>query len=393
MKSSHRVTRWIGVIGLILLTSLAAGQIPSKTEIEKLEKPRVIRLADSFLKTMPKTVTDSKCDRSAGGIHDYYSEGDYWWPNPANPKGPYIRKDGYTNPDIFVEHRNVLRGMSIQVPALVAAYKVTGQKKYAEQAMRHLRAWFIDTTTMMNPNYSYSQAIVGVSTGRGPGIIDGVHLAEVAQSVNVLAKTGYLKGKDLESLKSWFRKLMSWLTTHPYGHDERDNGNNHAVCWTVQVASYALLLNDRTQLDSCAKFYKTRLLPEQMADDGSFPKELARTKPYGYSLFNMDAMAMVCQIIRLGGEDLFSFTLPGGRNFKMDVDFMLPYIKDKTRWMKPPDVMYHDFWPVRHPALLFAGIAYNEPAYVSLWRTLDPDPTIDEIVRNFPYRQPVLWLN
>jgi hypothetical protein len=219
-----------------------------------------------------------------------------------------------------------------------------------------------------------------------------VHLAEVAQSVRVLVQIGYLKGGDLVSLKSWFRQLMTWLMTHPYGREERDLGNNHAVCWTVQVASYAMLLNDRTTLDSCAKFYRTRLLPEQMAKDGSFPKELARTKPYGYSLFNMDAMAMVCQILRLGGEDLFSFTLPDGRNFKMDVDFMLPYIQDKSRWMKPPDVMYHDFWPVRHPALLFAGIAYSQPTYISLWRTLEPDPAVDEIVRNFPYRQPVLWL-
>lgn len=393
MRNSCFVTRSIGIVAFLVLVSFAAAQIPSMINIEKLETPRVTRLADGFLRTIPKTVTASKCERSSGGLHDYFSEGDYWWPNPADPKGPYIRKDGYTNPQIFVEHRNVLRSMSIQVPALVAAYKVTGQKKYADQAMRHLRAWFIDTTTMMNPNYNYSQAIVGVCTGRGPGVIDGVHLAEVAQSVNVLARSGYLKGKDLASLKSWFRQLMTWLTTHPYGNEERDFGNNHAVCWTVQVASYALLLNDRTQLDSCAKFYRTRLLPEQMGDDGSFPKELARTKPYGYSLFNMDAMAMVCQILRLGGEDLFSFKLPDGRIFKKDVDFMLPYIQDKSKWMKAPDVMYHDLWPVRHPALLFAGIAYMQPSYVALWKTLDPDPSIDEIVRNFPYRQPILWLN
>jgi hypothetical protein len=392
METTKRIFRWTVAAVVLCAMSSAMGQIPSKAEIGKLEKPRVIKLAKSFLKTAPRTVTAAWCERSAGGRHDYFSEGDYWWPNPDNPKGPYIRKDGYTNPAIFVEHRNVLRSMSIQVPALTAAYTLTGEQRYADQAMKHLRAWFIDTTTMMNPNFNYGQAIFGVCTGRGPGIIDGVHLAEVAQSVNVLAKKGYLKGKDLASLTAWFRQLMTWLTTHPYGNEERDMGNNHAVCWVVQVASYAHLLNDRTQLDSCAKFYKTRMLPEQMAADGSFPKELARTKPYGYSLFNMDAMAMVCQILRLSGEDLFAYTLPDGRYFKKDVDFMMPYIKDKSKWMKAPDVMYHDLWPVRHPALLFAGIAYKEPSYISLWKTLDPDPTVDEIVRNFPYRQPVLWL-
>lgn len=379
-------------IGLVLCLSFAGGQVISKSEVEKLEKPRVTALANSFLNTVPKTITAFPCDRSAGGVHDYFSEGDYWWPNPADPKGAFIRRDGYTNPKIFVEHRNVLRSMSIWVPALVAAHKLTGEQNYADHAMKHLRAWFIDTTTAMNPNYTYSQAITGVCTGRGPGIIDGVHLAEVAQSVNVLEQIGYLKGKDLDALKSWFRQLMTWLTTHSYGHGERDYGNNHAVCWTVQVASYALLLKDQAQLDSCAKFFRTRLLPDQMANDGSFPKELARTKPYGYSLFNMDAMAMVCQILWLGKENLFAFSLTDGRTFKKAVDFMVPYIKDKSKWIKEPDVMYHDLWPVRHPALLFAGIAYKEPVYIDLWKALDPDPTVDEIVRNFPYRQPVLWL-
>ena len=31
--------------------------------------------------------------------------------------------------------------------------------------------------------------------------------------------------------------------------------------------------------------------------DGSFPQELARTKPYGYSLFNLDAMAIIAQTL------------------------------------------------------------------------------------------------
>ena len=56
-----------------------------------------------------------------GGAHDFFSEGDYWWPDPANPDGPYIQRDGMTNPDNFVEHRRALMRLSVQVPALVAA--------------------------------------------------------------------------------------------------------------------------------------------------------------------------------------------------------------------------------------------------------------------------------
>ena len=43
-------------------------------------------------------------------------------------------------------------------------------------------------------------------------------------------------------------------------------------------------------------------------------------------------------------------------------------------------------------ALLFGGLALHEPSYVALWKTLDADPTVDEVVRNYPVRQPVLWV-
>jgi len=36
---------------------------------------------------------------------------------------------------------------------------------------------------------------------------------------------------------------------------------------------------------------------------------------------------------------------------------MTPYLRDKSKWPHKPDVMFHEFWPVRSPALLFAAIA------------------------------------
>ena len=72
--------------------------------------------------------------------------------------------------------------------------------------------------------------------------------------------------------------------------------------------------------------------------------------------------------------------------------YMYPYIADHHAWPKPPDVMYDDQWPVRQPALLFGGLALGESKYIALWRTLDPDPTVGEVVRNYPVREPVLWV-
>ena len=74
------------------------------------------------------------------------------------------------------------------------------------------------------------------------------------------------------------------------------------------------------------------------------------------------------------------------------MDCMYPYIADKGAWPYPKDVQYFDQFPIRQPSLLFAGLAYAEPRYLALWRTLSPDPTVEEVIRNNPIRQPVLWV-
>ena len=374
--------------------SFAQVNIDSVKElIIKLDKERVIKDADEYLKEEPVTITSFKAERSAGSIHDYYSEGDYWWPDPKNPDGPYIRKDGLTNPDNFVEHRKAMRRLSIQVPALVSAYKFSANKKYARHAVKHLLAWFVDKKTMMNPNLRYSQAIKGIYTGRGIGIIDAIHLVEVVQAMIVLEKDGLIKPMDLKKIKNWFKEFSDWLMNDQFGIDERNNGNNHSTCWVMQVAEYAKFTGDTSKMKYCRDFYKNVLLPEQMAADGSFPKELERTKPYGYSLFNLDAMTTAAQILSLPNNDLWKFKTSDSVSLEAALDFMYPYIKDKSAWPYQRDVMYFDDWPVRQPSLLFGGIAYDKEKFISLWKTLNPAPKKDEILRNFFIRQPILWIN
>src|SRR5947199_4080006 len=151
-------------------------------DLAAIERPRVLKAANRYLADEPVTVTAASSPRSAGGKHDFFSEGDYWWPDPNNPDGPYIQRDGMTNPDNFVEHRRAMVRLSLIVPALAAAYKLTRDKKYSAAAARHLRAWFVDEATRMNPNLQYAQAIKGRFTGRGTGIIDTLHLVEVARA-------------------------------------------------------------------------------------------------------------------------------------------------------------------------------------------------------------------
>ena len=361
-------------------------------EVAKFERARVLKAANGFLKEAPITITASVSPRSAGGVHDFFSEGDYWWPDPQTPNGPYIQRDGMSNPNNFVDHRRYLMRLSVQVPALVAAWKLTKDARYANHAVKHLRAWFVDERTRMNPNLQYAQAIHGRFTGRGIGIIDTIHLVEVARAIEILKDSQALTATDRAAVLKWFGDYVQWLTTSKNGIEEREAKNNHGTCWVMQVAAFARLIGNQELLSFCRDRFKTVLVPNQIAGDGRFPEELRRTKPYGYSLFNLDAMATICQILSTADDNLWNFSLTDGRGIGRAMEYMYPYIKDKKTWPLKPDVMYGAEWPMRHISLLFAGRALARPEYIDLWRKLPADSTVDEVLRNFFVRQPVLWV-
>jgi hypothetical protein len=355
------------------------------------ERTRVIAAAQRYLKEAPVTVTAANSPRSAGGLHDFFSEGDYWWPDPANPDGPYIQRDGMSNPDNFNEHRRALMRLSVQMPALVAAWKAGGDRQSAIHAQRHLRAWFITPETRMSPDLRYAQAIHGRATGRGTGIIDTIHLVEVARAMEVLDGAPGWTSADARTARAWFADYVGWMTTHEYGIAERDTTNNHATCWVMQVAAFAHLTGHAALQQECRDRYQN-VLTQQIAADGSFPREIARTKPYGYSLFNLDAMAAICRILSTRQDDLWSFKTSDGRGIDRAMAYMVPYIRDKKSWPHPPDVMYDGEWPMRQCSLLFAGIALSHPEYLELWSRLPADSTVEEVIRNFFIRQPLLWI-
>jgi hypothetical protein len=344
------------------------------------------------MQQQPVTVTAATSPRSAGGKHDFFSEGDYWWPDSTHPNGPYVQRDGMTNPDNFVAHRQAMIRFSRIVGALASAYTITGNKKYVTKALEHCRAWFVDTATRMTPHLLYAQAIKGRFTGRGIGIIDTIQLMEVVQGLMAMEISDAMDKDLLEKIKDWFKQYIVWLTTHPYGKDEMNAENNHGTCWVMQTGLFAKFAGDAKTMEFCRNRYKTVLLPKQMSSDGSFPRELKRTKPYGYSIFNLDAMATICQSLSTKEDNLWNYTLPDGRSIQKGIKYLYPFVADKTQWPLLPDVMYWKEWPVAQPFLLFGAAAYNNQQWFDTWKQLDHNPQVEEIIRNLPVRNPLIWI-
>jgi hypothetical protein len=364
-----------------------------KNEVAETLRKQILQEAAWAMQQESITVTAQSSPRSAGGKHDFFSEGDYWWPDPKSPDSPYMQKDGMTNPDNFVAHRHAMIRFSKIVGALASAYKLTGDKKYILQAMKHCNAWFVDTATLMNPNLLYAQAIKGRFTGRGIGIIDTIQLMEVVQGLLVMETDSAMDKNSLAAIKNWFAEYLEWLTSHPYGKAEMNATNNHGTCWAMQVAVFSKFTGNKKLMEFCSNRYKNVFLPKQMAIDGSFPRETARTKPYGYSIFNLDAMTTLCQILSSKENDLWNYQTSDGKSIKKGIEFLYPYIVDKSKWPFKKDVMYWNEWPVAQPFLIFGAEAYHHKEWFNAWKNLDHDPKVDEVIRNLPVRHPSIWLN
>ncbi|WP_158941458.1 alginate lyase family protein [Granulicella sp. S190] len=359
--------------------------------VAKTDRGRILQAAKLYLPMEPVTITAFLSPRSPGGPHDFFSQADYFWPNPKNPDGPYINRDGQSNPENFIDHRKVMIDLSVRMPSLTAAWLLTKDRRYARRSGDHLRAWFVAPETRMKPNLEFSQGVHGVSTGRNYGIIDTLHLVEVARAASFLG-TEALSAADQQSVKQWFREYLGWMKSSEKGKQERATLNNHATCWALQASEFARLIGDEGTRDEIRVWFTTKLLPDQLGMDGSFPKELVRTKPYSYSIFNFDVMAGLAQSLKGSGIDLTTFSLSDGRGLCKAAEFLYPFLKDKDKWPYAKDVEHFDALPVRSPGLLFSGLACHRAEYVSLWKTLNPDPTDKEIIRNYPIRQPLLWV-
>ena len=388
-KPRHNFWPLALLIGFVATTALAAPAF----DVAAIDRGRILKAAATAMNLEPVTLTTLRAKLSDGGPNDFYSNGDYWWPNPNTTNSlPYVQRDGQTNPENFTAHRQAVRQLSDAVAALGVAFKITGDDRFAKKSAALLKVFFLDEKTRMNPNLQYAQAIPGVSPGRGIGIIDTLHLVEIPKAVEAMEKSPAFPPEVLSGLKKWFADYVAWMTTNKNGHDEGNAGNNHAVAFWLQVAVFAEFADDGKNLAECQRRFTEVFIPEQMTNDGSFPAELRRTKPYGYSIFQLDNMVTLCQVLSTKENNLWNFTLPDGRNIHKAMEFMYPFLADKSKWPRKPDVNAWEGWPARQPSLLFAGLTFDDQKYLDLWKKLPADPTNEEVRRNIAITQPILWL-
>lgn len=352
----------------------AAGLQRMRDQLTK-EKPELLDvLVKKALSAGPWSVTYHRPSGIATGAgpHDYFSEGPYWWPDPKNPNGPYIRRDGERNPSRFLANHADLSNMCDAVLSLGVGAAVLNRSECVEHAGEVLSVWFVNPETRMNPNLEFGQAIRGITPGRSTGIIDTVALIHAAQGIVLLEQAGGLQPGLARNVRRWFSDYLSWLTTSEKGREESTSGNNHATWWTAQVAGYACFTGNAKALAAAWKHYREYLVPTEFRPDGSCPREEERTQSLSYSSMNLDAFATICWLAQMNGVDLWHFETTQGQSVVKSLRYLTPYVLNPKLWKKQQISPYH---ANSYFFTGLAGAALHDKQLLSAYEQVPRSPT------------------
>ena len=325
----------------------------------------------------PFSVMDKQDYPPSGSKHDYLSLAPYWWPNPDTKSGlPFIRKDGQVNPDRYkVSDDREFNETRNAVHALALGYYLTGNQSYARRAVRLLRTWFLNPATRMNPNLNFAQAVPGRNTGRGTGLIDVREIPRLLDAITLLESSPALTKADKAGLRKWFTDYLKWLQNSKNGKDEADAKNNHGSWYDQQLVGIALFLGDKDLARQTAETAKTKRIALQIESDGSQPLELARTKSFSYSVFNLDALMRLAQEADHTGVNLWSYRAPNGASIRAALGYLVPFAAGKEKWTREA-INGLDPSLLTEP-LLLAAIHFQDPDYLKLAAQFEKNPDLD----------------
>jgi len=328
--------------------------------------------ADKFLKMKPVSVMDKQFTPVSGNKHDYMSQAPYFWYDSTKPNGlPYMRKDGVRNPEIYkITDRTYLGDLENATRTLSLTWYITGEEKYADRSAALLRTWFLNEDTKMNPHLEYGQAIPGVNTGRGIGLIETIALMGIADAASLLQGSGSWTGSDHTALQKWYSQFLNWMLTSKNGREEHAAKNNHGTWYYAQVIYFSLFTGDVDKAKRLAQESKERL-DSQLTKEGKQPLELERTDALGYSTMNLRGWFTVATLAGKTGVDLWTWQTSKSADLRSAFDWLLPYALGEKNWEYQQINKFNK--NEIYPLLLQASSAFKDQKYFTWAKELNTE--------------------
>jgi hypothetical protein len=103
-------------------------------------------------------------------------------------------------------------------------------------------------------------------------------------------------------------------------------------------------------------------------------------------------MTTLCQVLSTREDNLWDYQTADGKSIRKGIEYLYPYVADKSKWPFQHDVMFWEEWPVAQPFLLFGASAYQKEEWFKTWKGLEHAPGNEEVIRNLPVRHPLIWI-
>jgi len=302
----------------------------------------IIQWADYLAAQGPWSVTSKPFLAPSNDTHDYLSWAPYFWPNctgvgnttELTPQQiwvtcPYYPIDGVFNPDIrTVNNTGAFNALADATIYNALAWVINGSSQYSKNVASWIDTWFLANATYMNPNLNYAQVARGPKTsnkGSHTGVLDLKCMVKIVNAVLVLRMGKAPEWTDAidSGLVNWTKSYLNWLTTDQLALAEAAATNNHGSYYYGQLAALQILVNDIAGANATIQKYFSTLYMGQINATGEQPLEAARTRPYHYRAYNLEAMITNARLAAHVGFDAWRLRTSNNGTIKAALDFTM----------------------------------------------------------------------
>jgi len=286
-----------------------------------------------FKDQMPDAVTRKEKSFS-GDSHNYESLSIYTWPDPANPDGPWITRQGFTNPQYKEYDFERLLHLQSAIRLFGIAYYLTGEQVFHETMDLWMRTWFINPETMMYPQMEYTQVRPGENGNHGTpwGIIEAYSMVDILESY-LLVNSIKPFNKDLNNkLHAWVKDFSNWMLTSEIGKAESQMENMHSVCYDVILYYFAAFNKDKKLMKDISTNFVSDRLEKQIDENGHMPFEMEGNRVFHDHLYNLQHIVDFCIMQKRMGKDFYA---QNQQIIDRVFDFLIPYMKEPETFPYP----------------------------------------------------------
>jgi hypothetical protein len=140
-----------------------------------------------------------------------------------------------------------------------------------------------------------------------------------------------LSAAERKALRQWFADYAEWLDTSPLGRDEAAAKNNHGMFFDVQLAAYWLYIGETQRARKLVFDAQARRFAAQIDTQGRMPLELARTRPYHYHTFTLEAATRLARYGEVVGVDLWHAVIDG-KSLRAVLNLVAATVVDPASW-------------------------------------------------------------